>query len=161
MKQYQVEPWQRLLSWFIFRPLRFTRYLPSKRLLTFNWRYIPGYRTLYILFITEIHSIRPDSSINRGVFTLRRLYSVLNSSELQELFYCLHIATCRRISRIRFSEEIRFLEANQRWVLNTCFLGYANERCRFCETNTSLWNQQAFSFKRTFNKHFLGCRFTI
>jgi hypothetical protein len=117
--------------------------------------------TLYILLITEIHSIRPDSSINRGIFTLRRLYSILNSSELQELFYCLHITTCRHISRKRFSEEIRFLEANHRWVLNTCFLGYANERCRFFETNTSLWNQQAFSFKRTFNKHFLGCRYAI
>jgi hypothetical protein len=61
------------------------------------------------------------------------------------------IVTCRPISRKRVvkhvSAEIRFLETNHCWVLNKGFLGYKNERCRFLETNKSLWSQQEFPSK--------------
>jgi hypothetical protein len=73
--------------------------------------------------------------------------------------------TCRRICRKQVdkhvSAEIRFLETNHRWVLNKRFLGYENEICRFLETNTSLWNQQALPCKRVIKTHFLGYRYAV
>jgi hypothetical protein len=71
---------------------------------------------------------------------------------------CQHIVIWKPVSRKRvgkhLSAEILFLETNHRLVLIKRVHGCGNESCRFLETSSLLWNQQACPWIRTFNKHF-------